>query len=195
MSNKKVAVSKKNSSVKRENEMIVSPKNYLYAFIIFVVIIALVVYLFAWYQIKRQEKLMTSYLLTTNTVMSSINDLNALNQIMQDAPTSYFIYIGYANSEEVYDLEVELKKVIDKYKLNDIFYYLDVTDLKENDENYINKIKQSLNINNLDNVPAIIYVTNGEIKEENILDGVKGTNFKVNDFKKLLDIYDFEIIK
>lgn len=195
MSNKKAVETKKKKSptIKKENEMIVSPKNYFYAFIIFVGIIAVALYLFAWYQVKREEKLMNSYLVTSNTVMSSIKDLNSLTQVMQEAPTSYFIYIGYRNDEDVYNLEKDLKKIIDKYKLNDIFYYVDITDLKESDVNYLNKVKKTLEID-LDSVPAVIYVNNGKIEKENILDGIKNNKFKASDLQSLLDIYEFEVI-
>ena len=187
MSNKKEVTKKR--SVKEEK---IDPKNYIYALLAFVGIILLVLYFFKWYQVKEEEKLMNSYLITTSTIASSVNDLNSLSQIIQEAPDSYFIFLGYTKDEEVYNLEKELKKVIDKYNLNDIFYYVDLT---QNDANYLESIKKTLNINTLTNVPAIIYVHNGEIKEENILDGVKDTKFKIDDLLSLLDIYEFEVVK
>ncbi len=197
MSNQKEKVVKKKNSnnLKKENEMVISPKNYFYAVVIFIGVIAVALYLFAWYQVKKEERLMNSYLVSSNTIMSSVNDLTSLTQVMQEAPTSYFIYVSYCNDEDVYNLEKDLKKTIDKYKLNDIFYYVDITDLKNNDKDYLNKIKETLNIEELKSVPAVIYVDNGQIKNENILDGVKNSKFKVADLQNLLDIYEFEVIK
>ena len=198
MTNKKVATS---SSGKKKNkkdvvtEKYINPKNYLYVLIILVGAILLTFYIFKWYDVKKEERLMNSYLITSKTVGSSINDINSLKQIMQESPSSYFIYLGYTNDEYNYNLEKSLKRVIDKYKLNDIFYYVDVTDLKEKNENYINEIKDVLNIKELENIPAIIYVVDGKILDNNILDGVNGTKFKVDDLEELLDIYQFETIK
>ncbi len=194
MAQKKKTVSK-NSSIKKENATMASSKNYLIAFVILFGSILLALYLFSWYKVKRDEKLMNSYLITTNTIESNIKDLNSLTQVRQEAPNSYFIYFGYTNDEDEYNLEKKLKKVIDKYKLNDIFYYFDVTDLKENNKDYLNKIEKNLNIKDLANVPAIIYVRNNEILEDNIIVGKNNKMLNINDFNKLLDIYDFDVIK
>lgn len=187
---------KKNSTLKNKNNiMYVRPKNYLYAFLILVGGILFALYIFEWYQVKKEEKLMNSYLITSKTIESSIEDLNSLNLIRQEAPSSYFIYIGYTNDEDVYNFEKELKRVIDKYKLNDIFYYVDLTELKENNENYLEEIEKKLEIKDIQNVPAIIYVNEGKILESNILDGIDGTKLKIEDLEKLLDIYEFETVK
>ena len=195
MTNKKVAVSKKrNSSIRKENTTIVNPRNYLYALLILVGGILVVWYAFSWYQVKREEKLMDSYLISTNTISSNITDINSLTQVIQESPSSYFIYIGYREDEDVYKLEKDLKKIIDKYKLNDMFFYFDVTDLKEKDDNYLEEIKKVLKIDNLSKVPAIIYINNGEIAKENVLCGVKNTLLKARDLENLLEIYDFDAI-
>ena len=136
---------------------------------------------------------MTSYLITSNTIQNS-NDLNSFSQLIQEMPSSYFIYISYTGNEEVYNLEKNLKMVIDKYNLNDIFYYVDVTNLTGK-ENYLEEIKSSLKLPRLKNVPAIIYVDEGKVLESNILDGIKDTNFKINDLEDLLSVYDYEVIK
>jgi len=77
---------------------------------------------------------------------------------------------------------------------SDSFYYMDLTKIKENNENYLNKVKQELNIS-LEKVPALIYVKDGKIENANILDGVNGTMLKVADIENLLDIYEYELIK
>jgi len=137
---------------------------------------------------------MTSYLISSNTIESNITDIESLEQITQEAPSSYFIYIGYTGDEDVYNLEKELKRVIDKYKLNDEFYYLDITNLKNKNQDYLKEINSKLDVD-LENVPAIIYVNEGKILDSNVLDGVNDTKLKVSDFEQLLDIYEFEIIK
>lgn len=192
--------SRKSSKVKvakeiTQKEKYINPRNYLYAILILVGGILLTLYIFKWYQIKQEEKLMTSYLISTNTVSSSITDLNSLKQITQEVPSNYFIYLGYTNDIDEYNLEKDLKKVIDKYKLNDIFYYIDITKIKNENDDYLEEIADSLEIEKLENVPAMIYVVDGKINERNILDGVNNTTFKVGDLEELLDIYDFDVVK
>lgn len=186
--------SSKTRKTTNKNDKYISPKNYIYAFLILVGGIVLTLYIFEWYQVKQEEKLMTSYLISSNTIESNITDIESLEQITQEAPSSYFIYIGYTGDEDVYNLEKELKRVIDKYKLNDEFYYLDITDLKNKNQDYLKEINSKLDVN-LENIPAIIYVKEGKILDSNVLDGVNDTKLKVSDFEQLLDIYEFEIIK
>lgn len=186
--------SSKTRKTTNKNDKYISPKNYIYAFLILVGGIVLTLYIFEWYQVKQEEKLMTSYLISSNTIESNITDIESLEQITQEAPSSYFIYIGYTGDEDVYNLEKELKRVIDKYKLNDEFYYLDITDLKNENQDYLKEINSKLDVN-LENIPAIIYVNEGKILDSNVLDGVNDTKLKVSDFEQLLDIYEFEIIK
>ncbi len=186
--------SKKKPNIDKELTKNVSLKNYFYAILVFFGIILVVLYIFEWVNVKKEERLMNSYLLTSNTIDSKIEDLASLKQIMQEVPSSYFIYFGYTNDEDVYDLEVSLKKVIDKYELSDNFYYFDVTKMKEDNENYITEINNSLEID-MERTPAIIYVVDGEIKSSNILDGVSDTMLKVADLENLLDIYEYEAVK
>lgn len=187
-----LAKTKKRSN---KNEKYINPKNYIYAFLILLGGILLIWYIFEWYQVKKEEKLMTSYLISSNTIESNIKDLDSLKQITQEVPSSYFIYIGYTGDEDVYNFEKELKRVIDKYKLNDEFYYLDITEIKNNNTNYIVEINNKLGINSLEKVPAIIYVNEGDILDSDILDGVNDTMLKVADFEQLLDVYEFEMVK
>ena len=194
MASKNVKSANTKRVVKKEDKKI-NPKNYIYAVLILVGGILLVLYFFKWYDVKQEEKYMTSYLISSKTIESSITELSSLSQIRQEAPSNYFIYFGYTKDEDVYKLEKDLKKVIDKYNINDIFYYFDLTNMMEKDDNYLDKVKENLGISDLDRVPAVIYVKNGQIEKANILDGVKDTKFKAYDLESLLDIYDFETVK
>jgi len=170
-------------------------KNYLYAILILLGGIILSLYIFEWISVKKEERLMTSYLIRSNTINSSIEDLNSLPQILTETSSSYFIYLSYTGSEDIYDFEKELKRVIDNYNLSDSFYYVNLTKIKEENKNYISDINKKLKINSLDNVPAIIYVRNGKIENSNVLDGINDTRLKIADLENLLDIYEFETVK
>lgn len=162
-------------------------KNYIYAVLLLTGVILLVLYLFSWYNIKKEEKLMNSYLINSKTIESKIDDLDSLEQTLTEAPLSYFVFISYTGNEEIYNLERNLKRVIDKYKLNDSFYYVDSTNNKK-DSNYINNLNNIFKTNKIEEIPVLIYVEKGSIKE--ILN-----NIKIDDFKKLLDTYEFKTVK
>ncbi len=201
MSQKKANATKKATKSSEEKKVVkvsakeryINPRNYLYAALILVGGILLVFLIFNWYNSKKEEQLLVSYLISSNTIESSIDDLDSISLIKQEAPSSYFIYMSYTKDETIYNFEKDLKKLIDKYKLNDIFYYVDLTKLKENNDNYLNLIKESLGLKELSKLPALVYVKDGEVKE--VLDGVKNTLLKVTDVEQLLDIYEFQTIK
>ena len=201
MSPKKAVATKKATKSSEEKKVVkvsakeryINPRNYLYAALMLVGGILLVFLIFNWYNSKKEEQLLVSYLISSNTIESSIDDLDSISLIKQEAPSSYFIYMSYTKDETIYNFEKDLKKLIDKYKLNDIFYYVDLTKLKENNDNYLNLIKESLGLKELSKLPALVYVKDGEVKE--VLDGVKNTLLKVTDVEQLLDIYEFQTIK
>jgi len=189
----KVAKSKpKSASIKQKK---IPSKNYIYALLILVGGIVLTLYIFEWVNVKKEEKLMNSYLITSNTIDSTIKDFDSLNQILKETSSSYFIYLSYTGDEDVYNFEKELKRIIDNYNLSDNFYYMDLTDIKENNKNYMNEIKNKLEINDIERVPALIYVHKGKIEKSNILDGINNTMLKISDIENLLDIYEYEIVK
>ena len=170
-------------------------KNYVYSLLILFAGIFLTLYICEWINVKNEEKLMNSYLITSKTINSNIEDFNSLEQILKETSSSYFIYIGYTGDQDVYQLEKKLKRVIDIYSLSDNFYYFNVTKIMEENKNYINLIKNKLNINNLERVPAIVYVHNGKIENVNILDGNKNAILNISDLENLLDIYEYEQVK
>ena len=181
-------------SPKNAKKKKIEPVNYFYALLILVGCVLLVLYIFKWYDVKQEEKLMNSYLITSNTIQNNVEDLNSLNLIRQEAPSSYFIYLSYHGDEKVYELEKKLKPIIDKYDLNDLFYYVDLTKLKEED-GYLDKVNDALDVKDIENIPAIIYVNEGKINKKDILDGTSDSILSVNDLEDLLELYEFDAVK
>lgn len=175
---------------KNENLKAIPIKNYLLALLVLIGGIALIVYIFEWYQVKETEKYMESYLLKSKTINNSIDDINLYSQVIQEAPTDYFIVIGYKNDEEEYLFEKKLKKIIDDYELNDLVFYIDVTDLMQK-ENYLDVINKNIKTN-ISNVPAIIYVKDRTIDEDNIVTKDEDGTINLNKFEKILEIYEYE---
>ncbi len=166
-------------------------KNYYIAVFVLIAIILITLYIFKWYEVKQSEKYRESYLVTTETVTLEINEENELNQVFMEAPEEYFVYIGYRNNKDVYELEKELKDIIEDYNLKDIFYYVDATELIK-EENYIDMFNNTLKLNNekINKVPAIIYFNKNEYtiikNNDNIIE--------VDDFSNLLENKGFEKI-
>ncbi len=170
-----------------KNERFIPIKNYVIAFGIVVAAVLLTIYGFAWYNVLKEGKVSQSYLVKEKVISNEIQSLDEVEAIFAEVPDEYFIYISYTGSEEIYNMEKELKKVINKYELNDQIYYLNVTEIKEKDD-YIDKINKSLNLEEkVTQVPTIIY-----IKEGKVVDIIKRSDdnmMNVGDFQKLLDIY------
>lgn len=102
-------------------------KKLFYFIIGFLLIIFLIWYIISWKNVKKEEKLMNSYLITSNTLSVEIKDLSETIQVLKESPSEYFVYISYTNDEKVYSFEKKLKKLIDNYNLKDEFYFVNVT--------------------------------------------------------------------
>ena len=94
-------------------------KKLFYFIIGFLLIIFLIWYIISWKNVKKEEKLMNSYLITSNTLSVEIKDLSETIQVLKESPSEYFVYISYTNDEKVYSFEKKLKKLIDNYNLKE----------------------------------------------------------------------------
>lgn len=153
-----------------KNEKYVPTKNYITALVLVLIVILLTLYFFKWYDVYEENKVSESYLVKTNTISSEIRDLKEVEAVFTEVPDDYFIYISYTNDEEVYEMEKELKDVINKYDLNDKFYFINITDMQKED-NYIAKLNETLKLDSqkITKVPTIIYYKNGEVVKDGIL--------------------------
>ena len=113
---------------------------------------------------KKEEKLMNSYLITSNTLSVEIKDLSETIQVLKESPSEYFVYISYTNDEKVYSFEKKLKKLIDNYNLKDEFYFVNVTNIKD-DENFYSEINNTFNTKLINNIPCILHFKNNELKK------------------------------
>lgn len=171
----------------KKNERYVPIKNYVIALFVVCAIILLTWYGFAWYKVFKENKVSTSYLVKEKIISNEIKSLDEVADIFSEVPESYYVYISYTGSEEVYNMERDLKDIIKEYNLNDSIYYLNVTDIKDN-ENYIEDINASLNLESkkITQVPTIIYYNNGEVVD--IIKRSDNNIMNVGDFQKLLDV-------
>lgn len=170
-------------------QQIFSNKNIL---IIVCVILALILVIFYGYRVnklKETDILSKSYLLDSGTVSLEIKNLDEVNQILAESPTEYFVLISYTGNKDTNNLEKGLKRILDKYKLNDSFYYLNVKDIM-NEDNYINRLNNAFNTDKIKKVPTILYFKDGKVVD--VVTRYDNNVINASDFQKLLDIYGYE---
>lgn len=174
-----------------ENKLTQEKLNQICLIIGVVVLIAVLV-IFYFYRVRdarKAERMSESYLLSNQTISLEIKNLEEVDQILTEAPSEYFVLISYTKNQDTYELEKGLKTIIDNYALNDKFYYLDVTSIKDED-NYLERINNAFDTNLITRVPIILYY-----KENKLVDvALRDDNNPINagDFQKLLDIYDIQ---
>jgi len=172
---------------RKKNETFVPLKNYVIAVILIISITFLTWYGFAWYNVFKENKVSTSYLVKEKVISNEIKSLDEVEAIFTEAPASYYIYISYTGSEDVYNMEKELRSLIVDYNLNDSIYFLNVTSMKE-EEDYIEKINTTLKLEEkkITKVPTIIYYKDGKVVD--IITRNDNNIMNVGDFQKLLDV-------
>ena len=171
----------------KKNERYIPIKNYVLAVVVVAVIILLTWYGFAWYNVLKENKVATSYLVKDKVISNEIKSLEEVSDVFSEAPDTYYIYVSYTGSEEIYDMEKDLKKIINEYSLNDMMYYLNVTEIKE-EKDYIENINKALKLENkkINDVPTIIYYADGKVVD--IVERSDDNIMNVGDFQKLLDV-------
>ena len=172
------------SKIKYRNQ---SAKKYFVGLCTILAIIFLALYFNKWNTVKEQEKYYNSYLISTNTISLEMNDINEIDNVLSETPNYYFLYISYTNSKDVYELETDLKPLIDEYQLQNNFYYLNVTNIKKENNNYKEDIANTLDIDSsiISKVPIILYFKDGELASS------KGV-FTAQEFEDLLLTQDIK---
>lgn len=141
--------------------------------------IFIVLYFNEWQEVKEEEKYLNSYLMSTGTINYEMNDIKEISSVLSETPNYYFVYISFTKDKSIYNLEKKLKPIIDDYNLQNNFYYINVTDIKEKNKNYKKDIARELNINtSINKVPVILYFKDGKLVGDNI--------YNIKDFEKLL---------
>ena len=163
-------------------------KKIFYFILGFLLIIFLIWYIISWKNVKQEEKLMNSYLITSNTLSVEIKDLSETVQVLKESPSEYFVYISYTNDEKIFNFEKKLKKLIDNYNLKDEFYFVNVTNIKD-DENFYSEINDTFNTKLISNIPCILHFKNNELKK---VIYNKDLNKTYTEFENLLKENEFD---
>ncbi len=154
-------------------------KKYVYILLVIIGVVLIFLYFNKWHEVKEEEKYQNSYLVETNTISLEINNIEEINTVLSETPSYYFLYISYTGNEKIYNLEKDIKPLINEYNLQDNFYFLNVTEDMKNKDDYKEKIANKLNVDNIKKVPVILYFKDGKLINDNI--------YNAKDFKKVLE--------
>ena len=188
--NKEVIAKTKEETKEVEKAKQTIPRKKIYIIISIIVVAILIGIYIYWLQgVRDEERYSTSYLLSSGTVSLEIKNLDEVDQILSESPTEYFVLITYTGAEETYNLEQDIKTIIDNYKLSDSFYYLNIESMMETD-NYLTRLNNTFDTNMITTVPIILYFRDGQLVDTVTRDDDNIIN--AGDFQKLLDIYEYE---
>ncbi len=168
----------------------VPTKNYLIVGVIVLVVLLGSLYIYKWYDVYTENKIANSYLMTSKTLVHEIDDLSAIETVFgETVPNEYFVYVSYTKSKKIYELEKELKPIIDDYNLKDYIYYINVTNMMQ-ESDYLAKLNDALGLteNKITEVPTMIYFKDGEVDASSIITREDDNIMQAGDFAKLLDI-------
>ena len=121
-----------------------------------------------------------SYLISSDTIYLVVNNINEIKNVFLEAPNYYFVYISSLCNENAYNLEKELKPLIDEYQLQNNFYFLDVTNFKDSNLDYKKDIALALDIdqNIISDIPIILCFKDGKLLND---------IFTAEEFKNILE--------
>ena len=156
-------------------------KNYIILGAIFVVSIAIIIYLCNWYKVYDEYQREVPVI---RTHLSEITD-GEIDSYLVENPTTTF-YFCTASSFECRNYEKDFIKLIDDKNLSNYIIYVNLskTDINKFLEQFNNKHKYKIKLT--DSYPAL--VTFEDSKITNILQGTKKEKLTISKTKSFLDI-------
>ena len=167
----------------------ISQRNVYIIIGVIIVIAIIIFYIFQIQERRNEERLSSSYLITSGTINLEIKNLDEVSQILAESPSEYFVLITYTGNEDTYELEEGIKPIIDDYKLSDVFYYLNIESIMDGD-NYLTRLNNASNTDEITTVPIILYYRDGVLVDT--VTRADDNVINAGDFQKLLDIYEYE---
>jgi len=162
----------------------VRKNNYLNLMLIIMGVVLMTIASSNLYKNHLLNKINNSYI-SKYVANIQINEIQ--NASVEFSPDT-FIYISYTGDQDIYNLEVKLRKVLRENDLIDNFIYMDIANLIE-EENYLITLNKSLNLKEkeIKKLPGIIYYKDNEIID--IIDSQNGL-IDSGDFIQLLEKYE-----
>ena len=159
-------------------------KNYIILAIILLLVIGVTLYLRQCYKIYDEEQ--KTIPVIRGTLVSEITEVDFEPYLIENPST--VMYLCTSNNEKCRAFEKDFKKVIDKYQLNDVIIYLNLSGI-EDQKSFVD----SFNSNHpykkgklITNYPAIILFEDGKVK--NIIQGKNNDKLKIEKVKDFIEI-------
>ena len=91
-------------------------------------------------------------------------------------------------------MEIDLKKIIKKYNLEDKFYYLNVDDMKDNQSILLDELNSILNLKEekITSIPTILYFKDQNLVKGGIIHKDYNSLMQASDFEQLLETLEIE---
>ncbi len=169
-----------------QKEKKIPKKNYIILAVIYLVVIAIVLYFASWYNTYQDYQKETPVL--RNTVFE-INTEEIDHYLMENP--NCMIYLCAASDDDCRSFELQFKKEILKNEWQDSITYLNL-DSVDNIPNYLNTFISQYNTANfkIERIPALIAFEDGKITA--IVSGINKTPLTGNEAKQFIKNYHIE---
>ncbi len=165
--------------MKNEPKRSIPKKNYIKAILLFVGVVALVLYARQIFLLRTENDLNQSSL---SRVIGEVK-YEEISNVFVETSFSYFVYINNTSSKEIQEFENKIKTYIVNNDLQNNFYYLNVTD-RSDDNNLIGDLNKRLKTNNkIATLPTIVYFEDGEYRNQYPIDI---SNINIKNVKKYI---------
>ena len=167
---------------KQENKKYL--KNYVILIVIFLLVIALTVYLCECYKVYREEQ--KNIPVIRGTLVSEITDIELEPFIIENPST--VMYICTASNDKCRSFEKSFIKLVNKYNLQDTIVYLNLSNVEDQDA-FVEEFNEKHPFKKGElttNYPAIILFDEGKIKI--ILQGKNNDKLKISKVKDFIEL-------
>lgn len=164
-----------------KNKKKISIKNYIILIVIFIVGIAITLYLCNWYHVYDEYQKQTPLIRGT---LSEITNEELEHYVMENPTT--VIYMCTASNPTCRSYEKDLKKLVESENLQEKIIYLNLSDIDQNQfvDSFNNKYPYKVKLTT--NYPALVIFEDGEIN--NILQGKEDEKLTIIKTKQFIDI-------
>lgn len=164
-------------------------KKYLIIGLVMFVVILLGIYTYKWVNVAHKDKISKSYLIDKEHLVYELKTYEEISLLRTEAPSEYLVFVSFSNSDDTYELEKDMAKIIDKRNLSDHMYYVNMTKHYKK-EDFVEKINKAFMFDKeiIKKAPVVLYFVDGELAIDGIAEREDGLMMQVGDFEQLLDI-------
>ena len=170
---------------KTEEERIIPTKNYILLVVLFVAIVALVLYLCNLYHVYDEHQREIPVIRGT---LSEIQP-DELEHYLMENPTSV-IYMCTASDESCRDYERDLKRLVEKKELQERIIYVNLSDVDSFE--FVDKFnaRYPYRVSLKQNYPAFVAFEDGEIRS--ILQADKNDELTISETEQFIELNQIE---